>query len=129
MAETYAIVETGGKQYRVEKGTSLLVERLPEDEGAKVSLRPLMVSEGGKVLATADELGKAKVEAKVTGHVRGPKVRIFKKKPKKGYTLRAGHRQELTKLEITSVKGAPAARKTAAKKAADDEAAAEKKED
>jgi len=118
MADTYAIIETGGKQYRVEQGLSFLVERLPEDEGSKVSLRPVMFRGAGKVLVTSDELAKVKVEATVTEHLRGPKIKIFKKKPKKGYVLRAGHRQGLTKLEITGIKsGAAAAKKAPAKKA------------
>ena len=102
----YAIVKTGGKQYRVEQGTSLLVERLPDDEGAKVALEPLLFVDGEKLV---DGEG-VKVEAKVVGHERGPKLRVVKFKPKRGYKRRTGHRQELTRLEVTSIKG-PAARK------------------
>src|SRR5687767_1663536 len=98
MAENYAIVETGGKQYRAEEGASLLVERLADDEGAKVNLRPLMFSGGKDVVASGADLEKVKVEAVVSEHLRGPKVRIFKHRPKKGYRRRAGHRQELTRL-------------------------------
>jgi large subunit ribosomal protein L21 len=101
----YAIVKTGGKQYRVEQGSSLLVERLREDEGAKVSLEPLLFVDGEKVHDSG-----VKVEAKVVGHERGPKLRVVKFKPKRGYKRRTGHRQELTRLEVTSIKG-PAARK------------------
>jgi len=104
MAETYAIVESGGKQYRAEKGTVLVVDRLPEDEGAKISLRAVMFSGGGDVVANGGDLEKVKVEAKVAEHVRGEKLRIFKYKPKKGYRRRAGHRSELTRLEVTEVK-------------------------
>jgi large subunit ribosomal protein L21 len=131
MASSYAIVETGGKQYRAEKGASLLVERLPEDEGAKVSLRAVMFRSDGDVVLDAKELEKVKVEATVAEHLRGPKVRIFKYKPKKGYRRRAGHRQELTRLEVTDVRlltRKPAARKPAAKKpAAEAEPAAKTK--
>jgi large subunit ribosomal protein L21 len=102
----YAIVKTGGKQYRVEQGSSLLVERLRADEGAKVSLEPLLYVDGSKVLDGGDGV---KVEAKVLAHERGPKLRIVKFKPKRGYKRRTGHRQELTRLEVTSIKG-PAAR-------------------
>jgi large subunit ribosomal protein L21 len=101
----YAVVKTGGKQYRVEEGTTLLVERLREDEGAKVQLEPLLYADGGdKTLFGADDLGKVKVEATVVGHERGPKLRVFKFKPKRGYKRRTGHRQELTRLEVTGIK-------------------------
>ncbi|MBV9466814.1 MAG: 50S ribosomal protein L21 [Solirubrobacterales bacterium] len=99
----YAIVKTGGKQYRVQEGQSLVVERLPVDDGAKVSLDPLLYVDGATVL-DGDELGKVKVEAKVLAHERGPKLRIVKFKPKRGYRRRTGHRQELTRLEVTGIK-------------------------
>ena len=111
----YAIVKTGGKQYRVEEGQTLLVERLREDEGAKVALQPLLFRGDDKVLDSADELEKVKVEAKILGHERGEKLRVFKYKPKRGYKRLAGHRQELTRIEITSIKAL--SRKPAAKKA------------
>ena len=111
----YAIVKTGGKQYRVEQGTSLLVERLRADEGAKVALDPLLFVDGEKVI---DGDG-VKVEAKVVGHERGPKLRIVKFKPKRGYKRRTGHRQELTRLEVTSIKGPAARRPRASAEAAD----------
>jgi large subunit ribosomal protein L21 len=104
MADSYAIVETGGKQYRAEKGAKLLVERLPADEGAKVNLRAVMFKDDGDIVLDGDKLEKVKVEAVVAEHVRGPKVRIFKYKPKKGYRRRAGHRQALTRLEVTEVR-------------------------
>jgi large subunit ribosomal protein L21 len=121
MSPSYAIVESGGKQYRVEKGGSLLVDRLPNDEGAKVTLRPVMYRADKQVVLEAGELEKVKVEAKVAEHLRGDKIRIFKYKPKKGYRRRAGHRSELTRLEVTDVKmltRKPAARKPAAEKPA-----------
>jgi large subunit ribosomal protein L21 len=111
---TYAIVKTGGKQYRVEEGQTLLVERLREDEGAKVALDPLLYRDD-KQLVDGDDLAKVKVEAKVVGHERGPKVRVLKFKPKRGYKRRTGHRQELTRIEVTGIKLAarrPAQRKT-----------------
>jgi len=67
----YAIVKTGGKQYRVEEGQSLLVERLPGDDGAKVPLQPLLYVDGSTVL-DGDQLAKVSVEARVVGHERGP---------------------------------------------------------
>ena len=98
----YAVIKTGGKQYRVEEGTTLLVERLRGDEGSKLELEPLLYA-GDQTLFGSD-LGKVKVEAKVVGHERGPKLRVFKFKPKRGYKRRTGHRQELTRLEVTGIK-------------------------
>jgi len=98
----YAIVKTGGKQYRVEEGQTLLVERLPEEEGATVALRPLLYRSGDTVF-DADGLEKISVNAKIVRHERGEKLRVFKFKPKRGYKRTAGHRQELTRLEITEV--------------------------
>ena len=110
----YAVIETGGKQYKVEKGTTLLVDRLPEDEGAKVNLRAVAFRD--KEMVLGKDLEKVKVEAKVAGHERGEKIRVFKYKPKKGYRRRQGHRSELTRLEVTDVK--LLTRKPAAKSAA-----------
>jgi large subunit ribosomal protein L21 len=98
----YAIVKTGGKQYRVEKGQKLLVERLTADEGATVKLEPVLVR--SDEISFGDALSKATVSAKVLGHERGPKLRVFKFKPKRGYKKLAGHRQELTRLEVTDIK-------------------------
>ena len=101
----YAIVKVGGKQYRVEKGDSLVVDRMPEDEGATVALEPLLFSGDKKddTVFNPGDLGKIKVEAKVVGHERGKKIRVVKFKPKRGYKRTAGHRSELTRLEITTV--------------------------
>ena len=96
------MIETGGKQYRVEKGSTLLVDRLSAKEGDKVDLRPVAFRD--KEMVLGKDLEKVKVEAKVAGHERGPKLRIFKYRPKKGYRKRAGHRSELTRLEVTEVK-------------------------
>ena len=111
----YAVIESGGKQYKVEEGTSLLVDRLDAKDGDKVSLRPVLFRDGD-VIVGAKDLAKVKVEAKVAGHLRGPKIKVFKYKAKKGYRKRAGHRSELTKLEVTSLKGGS---KASAKKEAD----------
>jgi large subunit ribosomal protein L21 len=121
----YAVVETGGKQYKVEKGTSLLVDRLDAKEGDKVSLRAVMFRDTD-VVAAPKELEKVKVEAKVSEHLRGPKIKVFKYKAKKGYRRRAGHRSELTKLEVTEIK--MGARKAAAKKEPAEKAPAAKEE-
>jgi large subunit ribosomal protein L21 len=123
----YAVVETGGKQYKVEQGTALFVDRLDAKEGDKVSLRPVMFRDD-TVLAAPKELEKVKVEAKVAEHLRGPKIKVFKYKAKKGYRRKAGHRSELTKLEVTEVKLLKsAAKKPAEKKAAEKKPAAAKK--
>ena len=105
----YAIVKTGGKQYRVEKGQTLLVERLPDEAGATLQLEPVMFRSDDVVFG-ADELQKVRVDAKIVEHVRGEKLRVFKFKPKRGYRRRTGHRQELTRLQVTSISG-PRARK------------------
>ena len=101
---SYAIIKTGGKQYRVAQGEALLVERLPDAEGATVALAPLLCVDGDDVV-DGDALSKVKVTARIVAHERGPKLRIFKFKPKRGYKRRTGHRQELTRIKITSIKG------------------------
>src|SRR5947199_7006235 len=101
----YAIVKVGGKQYRVEKGDSLVVDRMREDEGATVALEPLLYAEGGdKTVFDRSDLEKVKVEAVVRGHERGKKIHGLKFKPKRGYKVRSGHRSELTRLEISEIK-------------------------
>ena len=100
----YAIVKTGGKQYRVEQGQALVVERLRGcTEGETVALSPLLYVDGDSVL-DGEDLAKVSVEARVVGHERGPKLRVVKFKPKRGYKRRTGHRQELTRLEVTEIK-------------------------
>ena len=99
----YAIVKTGGKQYRVEQGQSLLVERLPVDDGTSVSLQPLLFVDGATVLDAPAELSDVAVVARVVSHERGPKLRVVKFKPKRGYKRRTGHRQNLTRIEVTSL--------------------------
>src|SRR5215210_4484108 len=101
---TYAVVRCGGKQYRVEEGTTLLVDRLSGDEGASLDLEPLLYARGKDTLFSADDLGRVKVEARIVGHERGPKLRVFKFKPKRGYRRTSGHRSELTRLEISDIK-------------------------
>lgn len=98
----YAIVKTGGKQYRVSEGLTFLVERLPEEDGATVDLQPLLYVDGSDFV-DGDDIGKVQVQARIIAHERGPKLRIVKFKPKRGYKRRNGHRQELTRLEITTI--------------------------
>jgi large subunit ribosomal protein L21 len=97
----YAIVKTGGKQYRVEKGQNLLVEKLDGAEGDTVALEPILVRSDDA--AFGDALKKAKVSAKIVAQERGPKLRVFKFKPKRGYKKRTGHRKWLTRIEITEI--------------------------
>ena len=124
---TYAIVESGGKQYRVEEGQSLLVDRLSEDEGAKVGLRAVMFRNDSDTVIAPQDLEKVKVEAKVAGHERGEKIKVFTYKAKKGFRKRHGHRSELTRLEVTELK--MGARKAAAKPKAEPKAKAAAKKD
>jgi large subunit ribosomal protein L21 len=98
----YAIVKTGGKQYRVERGQKLLVERLPVAEGADVTLEPMLYRSEETVFDKAGLQG-VKVTARVLAHVRGEKLRVFKFKPKRGYKRRTGHRQDLTRIEVTEI--------------------------
>ena len=113
----YAVIKTGGKQYRVEEGSTLLVERLAGDVGATVELQPLLVAGDGDPVFDGDALASATVQAEVVAHERGPKLRVFKFKPKRGYRRRTGHRQELTRIRVTGIsskpKRAPRSRKKA----------------
>jgi len=100
----YAVVKVGGKQYRVEKGESLLVDRMSAAEGDKLTLDPLLLADGKDTVFESKDLGKIKVEAVVTGHERGPKIHVLKYKPKRGYKRRTGHRSDLTRIEISDIK-------------------------
>ena len=111
----YAIIKTGGKQYRVQQDETLLIERLPVEDGATVTLQPLLYVDGADVV-DGDDLSKVTVEARVIAHERGPKLRIVKFKPKRGYKRRNGHRQELTRIQVTSMTlGSASSRRSAAK--------------
>lgn len=123
-AGPYAIVKTGGKQYRVQPGQRLLVERLAVEEGKSVTLQPMMYR-ADEIVCDGDQLAKVKVTAKVLSHERGEKLRVFKFKPKRGYRRRNGHRQELTRIEVTDI-SLGAARKKAAEKPAAEKPSVEK---
>lgn len=110
----YAIVKTGGKQYRVERGQRLLVERLAVAEGESVALEPILYRSDEAVFDKTG-LQKVKVTAKVIAHERGEKLRVFKFKPKRGYKRRTGHRQELTRIEVTELALGAGSRAKAAK--------------
>jgi len=96
----YAVISTGGKQYRVAEGERLDVERL--GGGDDLSFTPLLVVDGGDVVAGPD-LSGASVTARVVGEAKGPKIRGFKYKPKSNQRRRWGHRQKLTTIEITGI--------------------------
>ena len=100
---TYAIVKTGGKQYKVAVGDVVKIEKLDAEQGASVSLPVALVVEGAKVTTSADALAKVAVTGEVLEHTKGPKIRIHKYKNKTGYHKRQGHRQPYTKVEILSI--------------------------
>ena len=112
----YAIVKTGGKQYRVQEGQWLLVERLPQAEGEQVQLTPLLYVNDDTIVDGAD-IDTVSVEATILAHERGPKLRIVKFKPKRGYKRRTGHRQNLTRIKVTGI-SVSGSRRGASKKAA-----------
>ena len=100
----YAVVETGGKQYRVHEGDVIQVEKLAVNEGEVVSLDVIALGKDGKVFV-GEELANVKVNAKVVSHGKGKKVIVFKYKPKKDYRRKQGHRQPYTELVIETVEG------------------------
>jgi large subunit ribosomal protein L21 len=108
----YAVIRTGGKQYRVEAGQRLEVERVGADPGSEVELSPILLVDGKKVLATPSELGKAKVKAKVLEESKGPKIRGFTYKPKSNNRKRWGHRQKYSVLEITNISAGGSAKES-----------------
>ncbi len=100
----YAIVRSGGKQYRVEKGATIDVERLEAGEGAKVELADvLFLADGNRMTVGSPTVSGAKVVAEVVGHSRSPKVTVFKYKSKVRYRKRTGHRQPYTRLAIQEI--------------------------
>jgi large subunit ribosomal protein L21 len=114
----YAIVEIAGQQFKVAQDQKLFVHRLDAKEGAKVSFdNVLLLDDGKKVTVGAPAIKGASVEAKVTSHLKGDKVIVFKKKRRKGYRVKNGHRQALTELIIEGIT-ASGAKKAAPKKAA-----------
>ena len=101
---TYAIVKTGGKQYKVAEGDRVKVEKIDSELGATVSLPVTLVVDGADLTTDADKLAKISVTGEVVEHVKGPKIRIHKFKNKTGYHKRQGHRQKLTVLKVTGIK-------------------------
>ncbi|MBB1058332.1 50S ribosomal protein L21 [Dietzia sp. B19] len=100
----YAIVKTGGKQYKVAEGDHVKVEKIEGEAGTSVSLSPILVVDGSTVTSAADALAKVSVSGEIVEQAKGPKIRIHKFKNKTGYHKRQGHRQKLTVLKITGIK-------------------------
>jgi large subunit ribosomal protein L21 len=99
----YAIVKTGGKQYKVAEGDVLTVEKLVGEPGAELTLPVVLLVDGGDVTTDASALAAASVTATVVEHTKGPKIRIHKFKNKTRYHKRQGHRQPLTKVQVTGI--------------------------
>jgi large subunit ribosomal protein L21 len=99
----YAIVKTGGKQYRVAEGDVITVEKLDAADGAEVALPAILLVDGTTVTTDADALARVSVTAEVVRQTKGPKIRIHKFKNKTGYHKRMGHRQKLTSLRVTGI--------------------------
>ena len=116
----YAIVDIAGQQFKIEKNQQIFVHRLDVKEGSKVDFdKVLLMNDDGKINIGAPVITGAKVTAKVLEHLKDDKVIVFKKKRRKGYKVKNGHRQCLTKLEIQNIEAkAPVAKKAAPKKEA-----------
>jgi large subunit ribosomal protein L21 len=100
----YAVIRTGGKQYKVKVGDVIDVEKLGGDDGASLELEPLLVvDDDGNVTSAADQLAKAKVTASVVDHHRGKKIRVFTYKNKTRQRRTLGHRQSLTRLKVEAI--------------------------
>jgi large subunit ribosomal protein L21 len=99
----YAIVKTGGKQYRVAEGDVIEIEKLDVAPGAEVALSAILLVDGAAVTHDAAKLAKVAVTAEVVAQTKGPKIRIHKYKNKTGYHKRMGHRQKLTQVRVTGI--------------------------
>lgn len=115
----YAIVTTGGKQYKVAKGDVIDVEKLDAQPGDKVKLDVLMLNDGKKTIVDAATLAKKKVTCEVVSQFKGEKVTIFKLKKRKRYHRTRGHRQQLTKLQVASLPTTRAAKSASAEDSAE----------
>ena len=100
----YAVVRAGGRQERVEVGTIVVLDRIKADENGNIQLAPVLLVDGETIVHDADALAQVQVTAQVVGDLRGPKIVIQKFKNKTGYKKRIGHRSELTRVKITSIK-------------------------
>ena len=101
----YAIVEIAGQQFKVQKDQKIFVHRLDAEAGQKLEFdKVLLVDNGGKITLGAPAIEGAKITAEVNGHVKGDKVIIFRKKRRKGYRKKNGHRQQFTAITISDIK-------------------------
>ena len=124
----YAVIRTGGKQYKVKVGDLIDVEKLGGDDGASLELEPLLVvDDDGKVTSAADDLAKAKVTASVVDQHRGKKIRVFTYKNKTRQSRTMGHRQSLTRLKVETID--LGARKRAARTSKDKQEQQDKQEE
>ncbi len=113
----YAIVEIAGQQMKVSKDTNVFVHRLEGKEGDKVSFdKVMLVDNGGKVSLGTPTVSGVQIKAEIVKHLKGDKVTVFKKKRRKGYKVKNGHRQALTEIKISDISGAGSA-KASTKKA------------
>ena len=112
----YAVVSSGGKQLKVEKGTEAVVEKLDAAVGDEVVLDVLFVADGGEIVVGSDAMASAKVTAEVIEHFKGEKVTVFKFKKRKGYKRLKGHRQQQTRIRVLSIDMVAVPKKKAAKK-------------
>jgi large subunit ribosomal protein L21 len=113
----YAIVEIAGQQFKVEEGKKIFVHRLEMEEGKQIEFeKVLLIEDEGKITIGEPTIKDAVVEGKVLDHMRGDKVIVFKKKRKKGYRIKNGHRQNFTQVEILSINGKSSPKKAAPKK-------------
>ena len=99
----YAIVKTGGKQYKVAEGDLVKVEKIEGEPGSSVALTPVLLVDGANVTSKSEELAKVSVAGEIVEHVKGPKIKIMKYKNKTGYKKRQGFRAELTTVKITGI--------------------------
>jgi large subunit ribosomal protein L21 len=113
----YAIVEIAGQQFKVEEGKKIFVHRLEVEEGKQIEFdQVLLIDDEGKITIGEPTIKDAVVEGKIVDHMRGDKVIVFKKKRKKGYRIKNGHRQNFTQVEIVSINGKSSPKKAAPKK-------------
>lgn len=124
----YAIVEIAGQQFKVQKDQKIYVHRLDAEAGKKIDFdKVLLIEDGGKVTLGAPAINGAVVSAKVEEHVKGDKVIVFRKKRRKGYAKKNGHRQSFTAITISDIKVGGAKAEKKEKEAAPAEPKAEKK--
>ena len=112
----YAIVEIAGQQFKLAKDQKVFVNRLQEKEGSNVNFDNILLMDDGKITIGAPAIKGAVITAKVLNHLKGDKVIVFKKKRRKGYRVKNGHRQFLTEIQIESISAKAPAKKAAPKK-------------